>query len=111
MSLTPYHPTNGTTDFTVAEMAYLIAWGKVNNLEVAIEPVDVDFTCEIAFVGFGEGVAAWTIHRAAGHLWLELLEDRLGQECEGLKMAVRSIDEATARIIADRIEKVKGRCL
>jgi hypothetical protein len=41
------------------------------------------------------------VYRADGHLWLCHVEDRAGQDCEGSKLAVESIEDALNRIIID----------
>ncbi len=56
------------------------------------------------FVGYGEGVAHWTIYRADGHLWLCRLEDGVEGSREGSKTVVTSVEDAQARIILDTEE-------
>jgi len=55
----------------------------------------------MVFVGYGQGVAHWTIDRAGGRLRLCRLEDRTEQGCEDSKMTVGSVEETLARIIVD----------
>jgi hypothetical protein len=93
--------TTVRTDFMADERTYLAAWADVNGLEVAIKPAGAGQAKEMAFVGYGEGIASWAIYRADGYLWLCRVEDRAGQDCEGLKVAVESVEEALAMITID----------
>lgn len=93
--------TADRADFIDAERAYLVAGCEENGLEVSIEPAGADLAGEMIFVGYGEGVASWIVHRADGILWLCRIEDRAGQVCEGSKVAVESVEEALASIIVD----------
>ena len=88
-------------DFMADERIYLVAWGDENGLEVSIKPAGAAYAAEMAFVGYGEAIAPWTIYRADGHLWLCHVEARAGQGCEGSRMAVESIEDALDRIIID----------
>ncbi len=102
MSLTTHRAaTTGRTDFMANERTHIIAWADENGLEVSIKPAGADHAEEMAFVGYGEGIASWIIYRADGHLWLCHVEDRAGQGCEGSKMAVESVEDALNRIIID----------
>ena len=93
--------TTFRTDFMADERAYLAAWADVNGLEVSIKPAGADYAEEMAFVGYGEGIASWAIYRADGYHWLCHVEDRAGQDCEGSKVAVESVEEALAMITID----------
>ena len=87
--------------FRAGERARLVAWGDENGLEVSINPANTGQVEGMICVGYGEGVASWTIYRADGQLWLCSIENRTEQGCEGLKVAVASIEDALARIIVD----------
>ncbi len=89
------------TGFRTGERAQLVAWADENGLEVSIKPAGADHAEGMIFVGYGEGMAHWTIYRADGQLWLCSIEDRTEQGCEGSKVAVSSVEDALARIIAD----------
>ncbi len=91
-------------DFRIGERAGLMAWADENGLEVSITPAGPDHAEGMIFVGYGEGVAHWTIYRADGHLWLCRLEDRTEDGREGSKTVVTSVEDALARIIVDTEE-------
>lgn len=93
--------TTAHIDFRADERASLVAWADKNGLEASVEPAGGDYLNGMIFVGYGEGVAHWTIYRADGHLWLCRVEDRIEQSREGSKMAVKSVEDALARIIVD----------
>ncbi len=102
MSLIAYRSvTADHTGFRAGERAHLVAWADENGLEVSIEPIGADHAGGMIFVGYGEGMAHWTIYRADGQLWLCCIGDRTEQGREGWKVAVASVDDALARIIAD----------
>lgn len=102
MSLTAYRSvTADHTGFRAGERAHLVAWADENGLEVSIQPAGAGQVEGMIFVGYGEGVAHWTIYRADGQLWLCCIGDRTEQGREGWKVAVASVDDALARIIAD----------
>lgn len=88
-------------DFRIGERAGLMAWADENGLEVSITPAGANHAEGMIFVGYGEGVAHWTIYRADGHLWLCRLEDGTEQGREGSKAVVTSVEDALARIIVD----------
>ena len=93
--------TAAHTGFRDGERARLVAWADESGLEVSIEPADADHEEGMILVGYGEGVAHWTIYRADGQLWLCCIGDRTEQGREGWKLAVSSVEDALARIIAD----------
>ena len=98
MSLTISRPANtNPASFTAVELTQLMLWGARHGLEVATKPAGA----EVAFVRCGETAASWAISRANGHLRLDFTADWLGQEFRGWRVEVRSIEEATARIIVD----------
>ena len=88
-------------DFRADERVKLVAWADKNGLEVSIQPAGGDYPSGLIFVGYGEGVAHWTIFRADGHLWLCSVGDRTEQGREGAKVAVGSFEDALARIMVD----------
>ncbi len=105
MSLIAHRPaTTGHMDFRADERARLVAWADEHGLEVSIRPASAGHAEGMIFVGYGEGVAHWTIYRADGRLWLCRIEDRTEQGREGSKVAVTSIEDALARIIVDTEE-------
>ena len=89
------------TGFRIGERTRLLAWADESGLEVSITPASADHAEGMIFVGYGEGVAHWTIYRADGQLWLCRIEDRTEQGREGSKLPVASVEEALASIIAD----------
>ena len=93
--------TTTHVDFRADERAKLVAWANNNGLEASIQPADGEHPNGLIFVGYGEGVAHWTIYRADGHLWLCSVGDRTEQGREGAKVAVESFEDALARIIVD----------
>jgi hypothetical protein len=102
MSMTKHrNATVDRTGFLAAERAYLIAWGDEEGLEVSIKQAAGDPGQETAFVGYGEGVASWTIYRAEGGLWLSRIEERAGQGFESPKLRIESVEDGVARIIVD----------
>lgn len=102
MSLTRNRSTTTSrTDFMADEMAFLVAWGDENGLEVSIKPAGADQAEEMAFLGFGDGIASWNIYRADGFVWLCHVEGRAGEGCEGSRVAVESVEEALTRIIIE----------
>ena len=102
MSLTAYRSvTADHTGFRAGERARLVAWADETGLEVSIKPPSADHAEGMIFVGYGEGVAHWTIYRADGQLWLCCIGDRTEQGREGWKVAVASVEDALARIIVD----------
>jgi hypothetical protein len=88
-------------DFRADERACLVAWADENGLEVSITPAGANHAEGMIFVGYGEGVAHWTIYRADGHLWLCSVGDRTEQGREGATVTVESFEDALARIIID----------
>ena len=102
MSLTTNRSaTTAHVDFRADERAKLVAWADKNGLEAFIQPADGVHPNGMIFVGYGEGLAHWTIYRADGHLWLCRLEDRTATGREGSKLKVESVEDALARIIVD----------
>ena len=89
------------TGFRAGERTRLVEWADETGLEVSIKPPGADGSGGMIFVGYGEGVAHWTIYRADGQLWLCSVGDRTDQGREGSKTAVPSLEDALARIIAD----------
>ena len=105
MSLMTHRPAaTDHIDFRIGERAGLMAWADENGLEVSITPAGTGQAEGMIFVGYGEGVAHWTIYRADGHLWLCRLEDGFEGSREGSKMVVTSVEDAQARIILDTEE-------
>jgi len=99
MSLTTHRSaTQAHVDFRADERAYLVAWADKNGLEASIEPAGGEYPNGMIFVGYGEGVAHWTIYRADGHLWLCRIEDGTEQGREGSKVAVESVRDALAEL-------------
>ena len=102
MSLTAHRSvTADRAGFRADERASIVAWGDENGLEVSIKPPGADHADGMIFVGYGDGIACWTIYRADGRLWLCRIEERTGQGCEGSKTVVASIEDALAQIIID----------
>jgi len=102
MSLTAHRSvTADHTGFRIGERAHLVAWADENGLKVSIKPAGADHAEGMIFVGYGEGMAHWTIYRADGQLWFCSIEERTEQGREGSKVAVSSVEDALARIIAD----------
>lgn len=102
MSLSAYcSVVTGHMDFRADERRRLVAWADKNSLEVCIRPAGAGQADGMIFVGYGEGVAHWTIYRADGHLWLCRIGDRTEQGREGSKVSVGSIEDALARIMTD----------
>ena len=102
MSLTTNRTaTTAHIDFRADERAKLVAWADKHGLEASIQPADGVYPNGLIFVGYGEGVAHWTIYRADGHLWLCSVGDRTEQGREGATVAVQSFEDALARIIID----------
>ncbi len=85
-------------EITPAEVAYLTQWGQANRLAVTVESAGAALADEVALVDAGSASAIWTMHRAVGHLWLSLREDRAVPDCRGWTVAVGSVEEATSRI-------------
>ena len=102
MSLVAHRPVMADhTGFRAGERARLVAWADENGLEVSIKPPGAEHAEGMIFVGYGEGVAHWTIFRADRHLWFCSIGDQTEQGREGSKAAVSSSEDALARIIAD----------
>ena len=102
MSFTAHRSvTSDRAGFRADERASIVAWADENGLEVSIKPPCVDNAEGMIFVGYGDGIASWTIYRADGRLWLCRIEERTGQGCEGSKMVVASVEDALAQIIVD----------
>jgi hypothetical protein len=90
--------TVNPAEFTPDEVAYLTQWGQANRLAVILEPAGADLADEVALVDSVSASATWTMHRAVGHLWLSLREDRAVPDCRGWTVSVASVEEATSRI-------------
>ena len=102
MSLTTNRSaTTAHVDFRAEERAKLVAWADNNGLEASIQPAGGGHPNGLIFVGYGEGVAHWTIFRADGRLWLCSVGDRTEQGREGWKVPVDSLEDALERIIVD----------
>ena len=102
MSLVAYRSvTADHTGFRAGERTRLAAWADETGLEVSIKPTGADKAEGMIFVGYGDGVAHWTLYRADGQLWLCCVGDQTAQGREGWKVAVASVEDALARIIAD----------
>lgn len=89
------------TVLTADERACIVAWGDEHGLEVAIKPPSAGYSGDMAFVGYGEGIASWIVYRSEGHLWLVRIDERAGRGCEGSKSAVASLEAALAAVIDD----------
>ena len=89
------------TGFRAGERTRLVAWADENGLEVSIKPPDANHAEGMIFVGYGEGMAHWTIYRAHGKLWLCCVGDQTKRGREGWKAAISSVEDALARIVAD----------
>jgi len=89
------------TGFRAGERNRLVAWADEKGLEVSIKPPSADHVEGMIFVGYGEGVAHWSIYRADRQLWLCCIGDQTAQGREGWKVAVASVEDALARIIVD----------
>ncbi len=85
-------------EITPAEIAYLTQWGQANKLAVTVASAGLALADEVALIDAVSARATWTMHRAVGHLWLSLREDRPGPDCRGWTVAVSSVEEATSRI-------------
>ena len=92
-------------EITPDEVAYLTRWGHANKLAVTLEPAGAASADEVALVDPVSASATWTMHRAVGHLWLSLREDRAVPDCRGWTVSVGSVEEATSRI-ADAAARV-----
>ena len=88
----------------LAELATLKVWGDLYGLDVDIKAAAAGFTGEMAFIGFGNGIAAWCIYWINGRLCLAFLPDPSRERPEGWMVAVGSVEEAMARIIASTEE-------
>ena len=101
MYITTDHPiVSDVAHLRLTELATLRVWGELYGLEVEIKPAGAGFTGEMAFIGFGEGIASWCIYWINGRLCLAFLPDPSGERPEGWMVAVGSVEEAMARIIA-----------
>jgi hypothetical protein len=87
-----------SAEITPAEVAYLTQWGQANKLAVTVEVAGAARADEVALVDAVSASATWTMHRAVGHLWLSLREDRAMPDCRGWTVAVGSVEEAISRI-------------
>ena len=82
------------TSFTWRERDDLTTLGYVHGLAVGI----ID---EVAYVGFSHAIASWTVERVTGELRAARIADGMGRRCDGWRVAVRSIEDAMTRIVAD----------
>lgn len=101
MSRAADQSTISLADLTDSERAYLVGWGDEQGLEVAMDPAGASSATGIVFIGYGEGIPAWSIYRAEGCLWLCDIDYRAGRQCEGSKMTVECVEQATDRILVD----------
>lgn len=85
-------------EITPDEVAYLTHWAQANKLAVTVASAGAALADEVALVDAISAQATWTMHRAVGHLWLSLREDRVVPDCRGWTVAVASVEEATSRI-------------
>ncbi len=85
-------------EFTPDEVAYLTQWAQANKLAVTVASAGASLADEVALFDAVAAHATWTMHRAVGHLWLSLREDRVVPDCRGWTVAVASVEEATSRI-------------
>ena len=84
----------------LSELATLTAWGDLYCMEVAIRAADTVLSGEMAFIGYGDGNATWSVYWMAGRLWLAHLPDPSAESPEGWTVAIGSVEEAMARITA-----------
>jgi len=102
MSLTTdRHITTDSTTLTAYEMAHIVEWGDEHGLEVVVKVSGADHPEDMAFVGYGDGIASWIVYRAEGDVWLGRMETRAGQGFEGSKTAIGSVEDALAEIITE----------
>jgi len=95
-----HHTVSDVAHLRLAELATLRVWGDLYGLEVEIKPAGAGLSGEMAFIGFGDGVASWSVYWLDGVVWLAFLPDPAGEGFDGWKVAVGSVEEAMARIIA-----------
>lgn len=95
-----HHRVSDFAHLRLAELATLRVWGDLYGLEVEIKPAGDGLSGEMAFIGFGDAIASWTIYWLDGVLWLAFLPDPSDEALEGWKVAVGSVEDAMARIIA-----------
>ncbi len=88
-------------DLTEAERAHLVAWGDEHGLEVILKPSGTSRAAATVFIGYSDGIATWIIYRAEERLWLCDIDYPAGRQCEGSKVAVEHVEQATDRILAD----------
>lgn len=86
---------------TADERAHIVAWGDEHGLEVIMKLSSEADPGDMAFVGYGEGIASWIVYRSEGHLWLVRIENRAGQSCEGSKSVAASLEDALSGVIDD----------
>lgn len=97
-SVVPTTIPAAAADFTAIELSHLALWGRANRLEVAVEAMGSDLAGEAAYIGLGFGMTSWVIERHIGQLWLSMVGDQAGRRCKGWTVAVKSVEQATARI-------------
>jgi len=56
---------------------------------------------DIAYVGFSPNLASWTVARVSKAFRVARIADGVGRRCDGWRVAVKSIEDAVTRIVAD----------
>ena len=82
------------TVFTWREREDLITLADMDGLSVAI----ID---DVAYVGFSPNLASWTVARVSKAFRVARIADGVGRRCDGWRVAVKSIEDAVTRIVAD----------
>ena len=82
------------------ELATIKIRGELHGLDVEIKTARAGDTDEMAFIGLGDGVAAWCIYWMDGQLSLAFLPDASSEHPEGWVAAVASVEDAMAEIVA-----------
>lgn len=95
-----HHSVSDFAHLRLAELATLKVWGDLYGLQVEIKPAGDGLSGEMAFIGFGDAIASWTVYWLNGVVWLAFLPDPSRDGLKGWKVAVGSVEEAMARIIA-----------
>ncbi len=80
--------------FTWREREDLTTLADVHGLAVGI----ID---DVAYVGFSHVLASWTIERVSEKFLTTRIADGMGRRCSGWQIAVRSVEDAMTRIVAD----------
>ena len=81
---------------TGIELGNLVAWADLHGLELVTKAAGGDFCGVVAEVGYGEGIAAWVVHRTTGKLWLDFIAD---PAAEGWTESVATLGDAMERMI------------